>query len=134
MRYAEMVQTEIIRTFKNEARTVPTYVFLVSDHGELLGERGKWGHGHLLPETADTPFIFDGANVDEAFFEKIKALIHPTNYEIAKLIAEKLGFEIENPNEDGRTFFINGNEIYGNAGKLKVTRHEDGAVTYEEVK
>ena len=134
MRYAEMVQAEIIRAFKNDTGTAPTYVFLVADHGELLGERGKWGHGHLLPETADTPFIFDGAHVDEAFFEKIEALIRPTNYEIAKLIAEKLGFEIENPNEDGRTFFINGNEIYGNAGKLKVTRHEDGAVTYEEVK
>lgn len=133
MRYNDMVQAKILRAFKNEAETIPTYIFLVADHGELLGERGKWGHGHLLPETADTPAIFDGVNVDESFFEKIKALTRPTNYEIAKLIAEKLGFKIENPNEDGRTFFINGNEIYGGAGKLKVTRHEDAVATYEEV-
>lgn len=40
---------------------------VTSDHGEELGERGSWGHGHTLyPEVMRVPLIVSGASVPAA--------------------------------------------------------------------
>jgi glucan phosphoethanolaminetransferase (alkaline phosphatase superfamily) len=93
-----------------------TLVFITSDHGEMLGfddEKNKYGHTILDFEVLKVPLIIyhnTNLNID------ISNII--SHYQSAKLLAEILGYEIINPNEDG-TFFANGTHIRGEHGFLK---------------
>ena len=104
----------------------PTYIFYVPDHGELIDENGKWGHGHLEFYCATIPFLFTFYNTqDDIFKNKINSLYMPTHYEIAKLVANKLGYEIINPNEENNIFYINGTDMFGEAGFIEFKREHD---------
>ena len=48
----------------------------------------------------------------------------PTHYEIGKVIANILGFEIINPNEKDGIFFINGTVINGEAGWIEIDKSD----------
>ncbi len=45
----------------------PVRFIITADHGEELGERGSWGHGHTLyREALEVPLIVSGAGIDPA--------------------------------------------------------------------
>ena len=47
--------------------TGSTYIIVTSDHGQLLGEQGKYGHNHLNLACAKVPFfIYRLNNADES--------------------------------------------------------------------
>ncbi len=94
------------------------YVIWASDHNELMGEKGLYGHGHgyLVPQTADIPVMIQ--TNDEQFLAKIKQIYRPTHYEIAKSLASLLGFTIKNPNEKQDAFFITGIDYNGKCGYI----------------
>lgn len=113
-------------TYLQEKTNRPTYVFYVSDHGEAMGEDGKFGHSFIAPAVTEIPFIYALLNgQDDAFASKIKDAYIPTAYEVGKFIAEKLGYNIVNPNEDGKTFYTNGHNKMGKAGYIVIEK--DGA-------
>ena len=93
------------------------YIIFVSDHNELLGENGMFGHSIVEPEVAKVPFLFQSN--DEKFMQEIRSLkvIYP--YEVAKKIAKILGFEIRNPNEQSDVFYVNGLDYYGRSEYMK---------------
>ena len=89
----------------------------MSDHGELIGEN-KRGHSILSKEVATIPMFvkcFNCSNVNEF---KIK---NPTHYRINEKLLHLIGYHLHNPNDDGKTFYINGKSLYGDDGFITIT-------------
>jgi glucan phosphoethanolaminetransferase (alkaline phosphatase superfamily) len=93
------------------------YIIWASDHNELLGEDGLYGHGTLSRYTADIPIMIQSNDIE--FMKIMKAIFKPTHYEIAKNIAKILGYEIINPNEEENVFYINGVDFTGRCGYIR---------------
>ncbi len=118
MLYNDHIISSLFNYF-NKQKIGKFYIIWASDHNDLLGENGSFGHGHgtLVPITADIPVIIQSN--DKEFLNNFKKIYKPNHYEITKFIARLLGYEIVNPNEDGETFFISGVDFNGKCGHIK---------------
>jgi glucan phosphoethanolaminetransferase (alkaline phosphatase superfamily) len=93
------------------------YILFTSDHGELLGEQGLYGHNHLNLPCAFVPFwIYGDLKRVQNHLQNRTFLNH---YQIGILVADLLGYNIHNPNDDGKTYYIHGNNIYSNYSYLE---------------
>ena len=97
------------------------YIVFASDHNELFDEAGLWGHSTLHPLTANIPILVQSN--DANFLEMIRSIFKPTHHEIAKLLANIMGFEVTNPNQKTNMFYINGIDFDGRHGYMEV--HKD---------
>lgn len=110
---------------------IPTYVIFVPDHAEAMGEMGRnnqaeYGHSFLSENVANIPIFATSFNVkNNDFISNLRQSSFPTHYEIAKLLAREIGYEIHNTLEEPNVFYINGVDISGNAGYIKVLRDKD---------
>ncbi len=128
MRYLDTIITRIFKKFNKQKRG-KFYIIFASDHNECMGEGGVWSHSFLFPQVADIPIMVQSN--DKEFMKKFKSIFKPTHYEIAKIIAEVLGFEIHNPNQKENIFYINGLDYDGRGGYMELTKHpETKTVTY----
>jgi glucan phosphoethanolaminetransferase (alkaline phosphatase superfamily) len=110
----------------------PFHIIWASDHSELLGENGMYGHGsgNLVPEAAQIPVLVQSS--DFIFLKKINDIFAITHYEIAKLIAEQIGCDIINPNEEENVFYTNGIDYNGQCGYIRFTKNPVAqAVSYD---
>ncbi len=117
--YWDYIIGKIFNYAKNiaEKTNAPTYVIYMSDHGELIGEN-KRGHSILSKEVATIPMFvkcFNCSNVNEF---KIK---NPTHYRMNEKLLHIIGYHLHNPNDDGKTFYINGKSLYGDDGFITMT-------------
>lgn len=88
------------------------YIMFTSDHGELLGEDGLYGHNHLSLSCSLVPFwIYGDLKRVQNHLENRAFLNH---YQIGILVADLLGYNIHNPNDDNKTYYIHGNGIRSN--------------------
>jgi glucan phosphoethanolaminetransferase (alkaline phosphatase superfamily) len=73
---------------------------LASDHNELLGENGTYGHrsAYLTSEVIQISIVVHSS--DSTFLKKINHTFAITHYKIAKLLVEQIGFNVINPNEE----------------------------------
>ena len=118
MRYNDTLISRIFNRFNKFKGKF--YIIWASDHNEHQGYHGWFGHSVLDPKTAQIPVI--AQSNDEAFMKKFKKIFKPTHYEIAKLLAEVLGFEIINPNQEENVFYIDGLDYNGTTGYIKVIK------------
>ncbi|MDR0695163.1 MAG: sulfatase-like hydrolase/transferase [Holosporales bacterium] len=139
MLYVDQVVAKIFTRFKNMIIDKPNagklYVIWTSDHNELLGEGGKYGHGSgaLHGATADVPIVM--LSNDQQYLDMMKAIFKPTHYELARSVARLLGVEIVNPNSVENVFYINGADYNGKCGYLKCTRdNKSKTVQFETVR
>lgn len=115
----------------SEKSSIPTYVIFVPDHAEAMGEIGRnkqaeYGHSFLSENVANIPIFATSFNIKNDDFISILRQSHfPTHYEIAKLLAKEMGYEIHNVLEEPNVFYINGIDISGNAGYIKILRDKD---------
>ncbi len=96
----------------------PTYVIYMSDHGELIGGN-KRGHSMLSKEVATIPIFvkcFNCENINN--FKNIKTATH---YRVNEKLLNLLGYKLNNPNDDGKTVYINGKSLYGDDGFITIT-------------
>ena len=106
------------------------YIIFASDHNELFGEEGVWGHSSLVPICAEIPVM--AQSNDDEFMKRIKSIYKPTHYEIAQMIAGILGYKIHNPNQKGNVFHINGLDYDGRNGYMEAYKDEENkTVTYK---
>lgn len=106
---------------------LPVYILFTSDHGEALGENGgQFGHSTLTREAALVPFIFYAHRGEDAHVAKARLLENPTHYEMGGLIAELLGYQINNPNHEKGIYYLNGTDLTGNAGFRVVNKTGQG--------
>ena len=121
MIYNDYIISKMFEKF-NKQKNGKYYIIWASDHNELLGERGIYGHGHgyLYPELGDIPFLFQSN--DENFLNEVKKINKPTHYGIGKKIANILGYEIKNPNEEKDVYYISGIDPSAKCGFLKLKK------------
>jgi hypothetical protein len=87
-------------------------VLFTSDHGQLLGERGLFGHNQMQPEVVDVPVWALTIGANNALIAAIKNLSIYSHYDLGKHVASLLGATVSNPNEDPALQFVHGSEIY----------------------
>lgn len=112
----------LINDLRSRSR-LPVYVLFTSDHGQMMGENGQFGHGKLTAGVARVPFIFYAYQGDTAWVGKARKLVNPTHYEIGKLLAEMLGMHIRNDNEQAGVYYLNGIDLDGKEGYLLVKKN-----------
>ncbi|MFL5785239.1 MAG: sulfatase-like hydrolase/transferase [Bacteriovoracaceae bacterium] len=107
---------------KRKERVLVVYV---SDHGESVGKKGRWGHGFLDTEAFEIPIIVRSYGKSLAgFLHKRPPLL--TQYNVGLLIAAELGYELnQSPEKLPQDFEIYGNDIDGFAGRALVTFEDE---------
>jgi len=98
----------------------PAYVLLTSDHAELLDSEGRWGHSLLDLDVAQVPLILWAPKNDRQFWSWAKRHPVPAHYDIAREIAQLLGFNIRNSTETAARF-VNGPASFGVDGYFRWT-------------
>ncbi|EOH7809866.1 sulfatase-like hydrolase/transferase, partial [Campylobacter jejuni] len=127
--------SSVFEVFKelSQKSGIPTYVIFIPDHAEAMGELGRdghaeYGHSFLSANVANIPIFATTFNVkNDDFIIYLKQSKLPTHYELAKLLAKEIGYDIHNSLEEPNVFYINGVDISGNAGYIKVLRDGDKA-------
>lgn len=113
MRFNDLVINSVIdyaqRTFASGGES---YVFYTSDHAELLGEDGLQGHNQLHLTCTKVPFLVYAVGGDRPFMQYIQNSSGLTHYDIAHLIANRIGVSIYNPNiVNSRRRYVHGLNI-----------------------
>ncbi len=123
--YTDWLLSEIFK--EAEKMKGCTIVFVTSDHGEMMGdkdEEGRFGHVYLGYEDAKVPMlIYYTKSCPTTITKELNLSGVISHYQFGKIIAKTLGFELINPNENG-TYYINGVDIAGNKGFLKVKERQ----------
>jgi len=96
------------------------YILYVSDHGELLGENGKNGHGHLEKHVYEVPFLmYTNSHIQET--EEIMKNID-SHFDISNYITSLLGYKTDvEVNEDKVVYILNADlEGFSGYGRIKI--------------
>ena len=96
-------------------------IYIVPDHGELLGQNGRYGHNAVDLDMAKVPFLFYGPGLKEGEVERLKSELGclSNHYLISLQVASLLGYNISNPNEVPGQYYLNGTDVFGEAGYMK---------------
>lgn len=124
--YNDLLWTNILTYAKNLDGEV--HVFLTSDHGELFGENGLWGHNHLNLDSVAVPVGYYTNSGNNIIRSKLMTSKRPTHYEVALGIAELLGYSINDPNTEPGVFYANGLAAFGKSGYIQFQRNEHGSI------
>jgi len=112
--YIDYLISSIIEYMKNNHKNFVLY--FTSDHGEMLGfedEGGRYGHSQLVWGDTYVPFIY----YSDKYHKKLDKKYY-NHYMISKMLTRDLGYNIINPNENGK-YYINGVQIDGSAGWIE---------------
>lgn len=98
------------------------YVLVTSDHGEMMGEHGLWGHSQPDLRVAQVPMLLMTNRPASNLARRFAALAAPNWYDLAQLVAAGLGHDVKTPNaRDGR-FYLNTTMPFGRSGYMEVDR------------
>jgi glucan phosphoethanolaminetransferase (alkaline phosphatase superfamily) len=117
--YTQKVIADIYEYFKASGK--PTYIFFTPDHGELMGQGGRFGHNAVDIDMARVPFMFYGVGINQQEISRLKSELGcmTNHYLISLQIAKVLGYNIKNPNEEQGMYYLNGTDVFGEAGFMK---------------
>ncbi len=121
MLYLDSVTADLFGYFKSLDGGKGVFA-MTSDHGQLLGQNGLFGHNIMRLDVAAVPFLFYS---DALLPLERKAWTH---YEIGKLFVSLFGYDLNNPNEQANSFFIHGNNLYEEYAFLNILRQPDGTM------
>jgi glucan phosphoethanolaminetransferase (alkaline phosphatase superfamily) len=111
--YTDNSLYNLIKYVKENSKS-ETFLFYVSDHGELLGENGKKGHGHLVKEVYEVPFLMYTNSKDSTIKEQFK---HVRNhYDISNYILSLLGYKADLIKDKDRSIYILNADLDGFSG------------------
>lgn len=112
--------TSLASQFLSEAGAV--HIFMLSDHSELMGEAGLWGHGFPDVRASMVPMLLLTNRPQSDIARQFAGLSPPTTYGMARTVARALGFEVSTPGETADQFFLNSTMPFGLAGYMEVDR------------
>ncbi|MCK5826407.1 MAG: phosphoethanolamine transferase [Desulfuromusa sp.] len=109
--YTDYILASLLRKIRGKCKN-DLYFMFVSDHGELLGESGKNGHGWFEKEVYKIPFIFYADRKNREILPKIRS-----QFDVSNLVATALGYRVQwdPPDED---LYINGPDLNALGGYL----------------
>ena len=113
----------IQKNIKNEV-----FFFYVSDHGEMLGEQGKRGHGTLDKEVYEVPLIMYTNSLDSKVQESFKHI--KSHYDLSNYILSLLGYSSEPLESDKDIYILNSDiDAYSGYGMISVTNGVESNIT-----
>jgi len=111
--YTDNSLYELINYVKENSKN-ETFLFYVSDHGELLGENGMKGHGHLLKEVYEVPFLMYTNTKNSQLKEQFKYV--KNHYDISNYVLSLLGYKADLIKDEDRTLYILNADLDGFSG------------------
>lgn len=109
--YTDDIMAEIFDVFRDKVPSDGVFA-MTSDHGQLLGQHGLYGHNILRRETVLVPFMLYMDKPDETLYGILKSKKFVTHNEMGRVLANITGWNILNPNRRPNEFFIHGNDIF----------------------
>ncbi|MFD1160212.1 sulfatase-like hydrolase/transferase [Roseovarius aestuarii] len=123
--YSHHVVAELIEQISSRSSKT-TYILYTADHGELLkGEDTKRGHGWFKSKVFGVPFLFLPVNhpdPDDVMAEAGKVRSH---FDLATFAIRLMGYDVAVDNAREKVIYINGSELSGLAGQLKLEFMDD---------
>lgn len=117
--YTDFVLNNTIKYLKQNSKKETDFIF-VSDHGELLGENGKSGHGWFNQIIYTVPFIFSSFNTNKNYSKKVASI--KSHFGVSNLITNLLGYNVKRDENDKKDLvYINGSDLDGLAGYLEIS-------------
>ena len=116
--YTDNTIYNLIDYIEKESENQEVFMFFVSDHGELLGENGKKGHGDLEQKVYEVPFLMytnSKSKDTDKIFNNIK-----NHYDISNYIIDLLGYKADLPTGDDREIYIMNSDLEGFSGYGKI--------------
>lgn len=124
LRYLDDVLAEMIERF--EQLEGERYLVITGDHGQLLGEQGRWGHNDLQPQVAEVPVLIIARDAPPDALQALSAQQWISHYELGVWLAERMGSRVENPNLQNGEHFVQGKQLFGDNLIQRVTETPDG--------
>lgn len=113
---------------KNKKKTLVLYL---SDHGEALGQDGRWGHGQLIRPAFEIPLLIHSFNGELPPRTRMIPKYLP-HYNISLYLAEVIGYAANQDfTEPVKDYVIFGNDIDGFAGKASISFGPDGTYDFK---
>lgn len=100
----------------------PVYIFVTSDHNELMGEGGYWGHLIRHLPTSVVPVMLMTNRPDSAIANSFRQLDRPIQFQLMQLTAQAMGTTVAVKQYDPSIFYVNGTMPFGQAKYMKVER------------
>jgi glucan phosphoethanolaminetransferase (alkaline phosphatase superfamily) len=107
-----------------------TPIIFTSDHAELVGENGMYGHSILDVNVADVP-VWSICPQNHSLLNWMRSNPYITHYELSCQIAKLLGFIINNPNDDKTTYYIAGISLF-NPTNIELKK-KDNSVEFTKI-
>ncbi len=117
--YTDTTLFNIINYFK-KIKDKEFYLFFVSDHGELLGEQGMNGHGHLHQKVYEVPFLMYTNSKDKDVKNYVNNI--KSHFDISNYIAYLLGYDIDFKGTENNVTYILNSDLEGFSGIKKISR------------
>ncbi|GMO61406.1 MAG: lipooligosaccharide phosphoethanolamine transferase [Rickettsiales bacterium] len=133
MLYEDSLLNDLITELKKTNKTF--YLFITSDHGEMTGQNGKWGHGTLDPLSAEIPMMLYTNDKNKTILNEFKKIWSPTHWDILQIITKIMGYKVDNPNTPDNVYYINNTDLMGRDGFIKVIKDtKNKKIDYEIVR
>ncbi len=123
--YADFLYQQLLQELRQKTDG-PLYVLFTSDHGEKLGENGHWGHDRLDLVSAVVPIMFYARGGDGRYLREMRDKPPATHYQLGKMIARMLGYDIRNPAEEDGIVYVNGVASLGRSGYMRFRVTDNG--------
>ncbi len=125
--YTDYTLYELIQYIKKHS-SKEIFIFFASDHGELLGENGKNGHGILEKNVYEIPLLLytnsKQKNIKKEF-ENIKS-----HYDLSNYIISLLGYKVDlNIGGDREIYIMNADlDGFSGYGKIKIINNQENQI------
>ncbi|UHQ23459.1 phosphoethanolamine transferase [Lysobacter sp. 5GHs7-4] len=83
---------------------------VTSDHGQMLGENGVWGHNVLTPQVAQVPVLVRARGLRDHLPPGNGGWI--SHYGLGRALMAQLGYRIDNPNIESGVDYLQGSNLY----------------------
>lgn len=127
--YLDSLVDQIINRF--DALPGPRHLIVTGDHGQLLGQRGLWGHNILEPEVASVPVLALSRDASPGSNQALRDSRWVSHFEMASWLAQKIGYRIDPPGEIPDVHYIQGKNLYGSNTFQEV--HEGATLEFSPV-
>ena len=126
--YLDSLLADTIEFAKDHFRGDLLWVF-TSDHGQMLGENGSWGHNRLRPAVASVPMMaFERRDdpADAPYQLPDRGLV--SHYEMGRWLLKEMGFRLDNPNKVEGVHYFHNEKLYGDNLFQRVRETPQGPV------
>jgi len=107
--YQDDLIARLYRRF--EAMNEQGLFVVTSDHGQMLGEEGVWGHNVLTPQIAQVPMLVRTRGDGQAPLAGNGDWL--AHHQLYLALAARLGYRIDNPAAVPGRYYLQGSDVYG---------------------